>query len=151
MKVLTRVRMNHTSRSELVEWMKEEYKLTGAWSSRWYVKCFLDLGLLSESEVGIVLTKRGNEFLKTKNPNVILDILLEEFAGVKEILSSLSKKGEENLNGIHKLLEETHDFGWKTSSQTQVRLNWLIGLGYVGLARNKYFLTNKGKEVLEKT
>ena len=147
-KVLERVKTGFVSRSEFAEWMKKEFKLTGRWSPRWYAQCFFDLGLVKESEGGVRLSEIGEEFLMTKDTKLILDILLEKFAGVRHILIVLSEKNGANLNAIHQLLEEAFTFGWKTSSQTRIRLRWLISLGYVRYVKGKYFLENKGREVL---
>lgn len=145
-RALEKVEADRPSRSELLIWIKEEFKLTGQMAPRWYIHTLLVFGLVVESEGGLFLSETGREFLETRKNEVILKALVENFAGVEEILTFLQRRGEAGIEQIRGELESACDFGWKTSAQTSRRLLWLRALGYVEMTDNKYFLTSEGRK-----
>lgn len=149
-RALEKVDTDRPSRSELLGWIKEEFKVTGETAPRWYIHALLALGLIVESEGGLSPSETGQEFLETRKNEVILGALIENFAGVEEVLAFLHREGRAGIDEIRRRLEETCNFGWKTPAQTSRRLLWLRALGYVEVTDNKYFLTGEGKKATMK-
>lgn len=149
-KSLEKIKTNSLSRSDFVDWMKKEFDLTGQRVPRWYLHLFFDLELVKDSEVGLEVSEIGEIFLKTRDNEIILSSFVRNFAGITSILTLLHSE-DATIEKVHKKLLTTHNFGWKTYSQTNVRLKWLMALNYVERSsKTKYGLTVKGKEFIEK-
>lgn len=150
-KSLKKIDADSPSRSDFINWMKKEFNLTGQIVTKWYLHTLFDLELTEDYEGGVKLSKIGQEFLRTRDTEIILLVLLKNFAGFVDILALLYSENA-SLEKIHKKLLITYNFGWKTDNQTNVRLKWLMALGYVNALSGKEFgLTVKGIEFVKKS
>jgi hypothetical protein len=148
LKVLAKIFSRPIQRSELLEWIKSEFKLSGTKAPKWYIHTLFSLGLVRESESGLSLSEAGRKFLSTQDDEIILKKLLENFAGFQEILALLQSKAGASSSEIHKMLRSTCGFVWMTDTQTSKRLLWLRALGYVETdGRRRHYLTEKGRKV----
>jgi len=107
----------------------------------------LDLDLAIDSKNGLQLSKIGKDFLKTRKKEIIIVILIRNYAGMEDILNLLLQR-KANLTKIHDEMEKNHNFGWKTNHQTRVRLKWLKGLGCVDSLGKEFFLTDEGRDFM---
>lgn len=149
-KSLEKIKTNSFSRSDFVDWMKREFDLTGQRVPRYYLNLFFYLELVGDSEIGLKLSEVGERYLKTRDNEIILSCFLKNFAGIMDILTLLYSENA-TIEKVHKKLVTTHNFGWRTYSQTYARIKWLIALNYVEKSsETKYGLTVKGKEFIEK-
>lgn len=148
-KLLKKIELDSPSRSDFVKWLKGEYNLKGYEAPKSYLHTLLDLELVRDSMKGLQLSEIGKDFLKTRNKETILVILIRTYAGIKDVLTLLFRESA-NLLKIHDELEKSHNFRWKTPTQTIRRLRWLRGLGYVGLSGKNFFLTDEGRGFMSK-
>ncbi|MEM3726114.1 MAG: hypothetical protein QXY74_05210 [Candidatus Bathyarchaeia archaeon] len=132
-----------------MDWVKDEFALKGIKAPKWYIHTLLALNLVKEAQGGLFLTEDGKKFLATKDNEIILKKLLENFAGIKEILIFLSEKGWATLADINEMLRSECGFTWITNSQTSRRLMWLRALDYVEFDGKRYHLTEKGKKSVQ--
>ena len=148
-KILERVNQENPTMDQLVSWLKSEYKASSETVPygmlRVVNKC---LGFIQEVGGRVKLTLAAEEFLRTGENRLVLDGLRRRVLGFEEILSMLAESQRLNLAETHKGLLERCNLDWRTNAQTMYRLNWLISLGFVGKEYGKYFLTDKGLEVV---
>ena len=149
-KILLHINMYAPSEPEFIDWFKNECNLTGEKTPNGYLRVVeIDLDLLKKMNDKYYLTSKAQDYFKSKNRHIILNILLDKIIGVKDIFFFL---GDEKLKlkEVNKKLLDLHGFDWSTEMQTLYRLNWLSSLGYVELNNKRYFLTNDGKTINEK-
>jgi len=137
-------------RSDIVDWIKSEYKLTGIKAPGWYLHFLIELKLVTESDKGISLTEKGEEFLSTRNNEIIIKTLIDDFLGIDDILINLYENEESNAIEIKNMLEDLYDLEWKTLSQVRRRLIWMTVLNLITREKDEVKLTDYGKKIIEK-
>lgn len=149
-KVMEKTRNENPTMDQLVSWLMSEYKSSSETTARHVFRVIdrcLDFAHVIGSHVG--LTSTGEEFLRTDEINLILNALRKRVLGFEEMLSMLAESRELSMIEINKRLVEKFNLGWKTTTQTMYRLNWLLSLGLVVEENRKYHLITKGKNVAE--
>jgi hypothetical protein len=148
---LTKIHSNELSRNEFAEWIRLDFGMTGKLAIKSYIRVLVGLGLVNDFQQ-LRISEKGEEFLKTRNSKIILGSLLENYAGVQEILILLNKKPGSNNKEIRAYIEETCDLKWGSDTQISRRLTWLKALGIIrGIRRGyvrpvRYFLSSE-KEI----
>ncbi len=132
---------------ELADWAKEEFKTEADWTKRAIRIILVYTRLAEEVDGSLRLTERGQRLLESQDPRIVLDSLLENIWGVREILLWL---GERPLSK-EEIFKRCRDLGvnWEKQSQVGYRLMWLNALGYIERKGRDYTLTEKGKEVVD--
>jgi len=149
--ILRKVHEDHPSENELLSWLKEKYGLSGGQAPRSYLG-YLERawGLLGkDANSRFTLTQKAKDFLNTGSNKVILDVLLNRIAGIQEIFEMLSEDRGLTITEIHDELKDKLKVDWRSINQTMFRLNWLLSLGYIDLKLHKYFLSDRGKNLIE--
>lgn len=146
--ILKRIAEENPTIDQLVLWFKNEYN----WSdgpARYVLRVVNKyLGFMREVGGRVKLTPAAEEFLRTGENRLVLDALRSRVLGFEEIISMLAESQKLSLAEIHKGLLERCNVDWTTTTQTMYRLNWLISLRFVDKKYGKYFLTEKGLEVI---
>jgi len=145
-KLLEKAETDKPSRSELWAWIRSEFQVTGEKSPKSYLHMMLTLGLVSDSQGGLSLSARGKEFLMTRNTQVILKALVENYSGVEEIIVLLKKKPKTSHKEIGKILAQECNLKWTTPTQIGRRLSWLRALGQVVRIDDYYSLSSDKRE-----
>ncbi|MBC7091538.1 MAG: hypothetical protein H5T50_06480 [Nitrososphaeria archaeon] len=132
---------------EMIRWIAETFGESPGWVSGSVRAVIVYSGLAVFEGERIRLTSRGLEFLKSKNPEVVLKAFLERIWGIREIILWLN---QENLS-IKEIYMKCVDLGvrWRAGSQVRFRIMWLQSLGCIEKSMGKYSLTAYGKNVAE--
>lgn len=142
-KVLTRVQSANPLRSELSDWIRNEFRVTGRESPKTYIHILFTLGLIEDKKNGLSLSKNGESFLLTRKQEIVFNALVENYMGVSEITDFLKRRQAASVDEIRKMLLDTCDLKWDSRTQIERRLSWLIALGYVIRAGGKYSLSRE--------
>jgi hypothetical protein len=102
------------------------------------------LGLTSLTGGRTRLTERGRSFVETKSSDVVLNAVIDNVAGVDEIIEFLSE--EPRRIGLLLTAMNSVGYEWRTDSQLRYRLQWLEECGAIeklGRGRPIYVLTDE--------
>lgn len=144
MKCLEFVKDESPDKERLRQWFYEGFpRVKGERAVDGYIRVAKDqFGLIKQEGGRFVLTENGKEFLETRNPRLLFQILGERIDGVHDILQLLSVKPCSLLEVDSALRTR---FGWKTHFQTFYRLGWLQSLGCVTKIGQTCSLTEDGR------
>ncbi|MCW4034998.1 MAG: type I restriction endonuclease [Candidatus Bathyarchaeota archaeon] len=141
-KILEEVENDKPTSTEFAAWLKKEYGIKDITVKLSIRAVKNNLGFLEKNDNHMELTVTAKEFLRTPNNKLVLESLKKHVLGFDEIISALADGRRLTLDEVHKVLLEKCDVNWKSKNQTQLRLCWLIGLGYVNRENKKYYWTN---------
>lgn len=147
--ILRKIQADNPSFEHLVKWAKQEF-VDRDWIKESLRMITFHLSLAEEKDGQLFLTKDGRLFLESQHSRVILDRMLENIWGIKEMLAWL----QDRSCTLEELREKFCSEGakWKSTSQVLYRVNWLRVLGYVDkIGAGNYTLSEKGKEALRLT
>jgi len=147
LKLLSKIAENPSFKG-LTEWASKTLQKSSGWIDGSIRSVIVNSGLASLEGDSIQLTDKGLEFLKTKNPEVVLSAFLDRIWGIREIIIWLKQEGPLSRRQIYR---KCVDFGveWKHDYQVGYRLMWLQALGCVKKKQRKYLLTSTGLEMAE--
>lgn len=148
MKCLAFVRDEKPSRERLRQWFYDTFpKVKSGKAVDGYIYVVeRQLGLIGEVEGGFLLTENGERLLKTRDLNLLFQIMAERIDGLYDILQILAVKPCP-LSEIDSALRKR--FGWRRHYQTYCRLGWLISLGYITKTGKTYSLTDMGRRAVD--
>ncbi|MEM3564663.1 MAG: hypothetical protein QXR19_15635, partial [Candidatus Jordarchaeaceae archaeon] len=131
---------------ELVEWASKTLNAKSEWLKNSIRIIIIYSGLANLKGDKVYLTEKGSEFLKTRNPEIVLKAFLERIWGIREIVLWLNQEGPLSIEQIFK---KCLDFKveWQHDYQVRYRLMWLQALGCIERRQDKYLLTSTGERV----
>jgi hypothetical protein len=141
-KFLNKIQSEALGRSELSEWIRKEFSVTGRKSPKSYIHVLIALGLVVDGQKGLSPSESGKILLETRKADVVLNALIENYAGIDEIVAFLKRKQNASSEQIREMLRETCHLDWSTPTQIGRRLSWLQALGYVVKIDGKYALSS---------
>jgi len=149
-KCLELVEERNPSETEFDEWFRQEFpSVKSKRSVKDCTRTFESLGLMVGSRDGFALTDKAKEFLKTHDKKILYVTLDNRYVAVHDILQLLREKPLTLEEIVSSLASNTSGVKWETGTQYSLRLNWLLGLGYV-IKNGRYFsLTEEGIRVVE--
>jgi len=144
-KILGRIRDTKPRLDELVIWGKGEFGVE-KWIENAIRITVLYTALAEKKDGVLVLTENGQRYLDTRDNKVVLNGLLENIWGVKEMLTWLKDQALD----IEELHTKFKGIGaeWRRKHQVRYRLDWLRALGYVNKMGREYALTEEGKKIM---
>lgn len=148
--VLNKIKYEIKDRRNIADWIKNEYELTGTRSPGWYLHNLIEFDLIKESNKGMSLTEKGEEYLSTENNEIIIKTLIDNFLGIDDILVNLYENEASKVIELKNMLEGLYDLGWKTTAQVRRRLSWMWALNLIIREKGEVKLTDYGKKIVEK-
>jgi hypothetical protein len=145
------------TRNEFIAWAIAEFSVSRT-SVNAYIQTLALLNLIERKQHRrLVLTDKGQSFLRTLNPEIKSEILLGEllprFIGMFDVLLLVANAGDPiSLDELTEYLIK--DFpDWSTGEPIAKRLYWLLALGciqQVGSRRSSYVARLFGREMIRK-
>ncbi len=153
LKILNYVEKGFPAPQELRHWIVRTFGGSKRFVENIYTVIFVSGHLLEVRDGRCLLTEMGREIVQTANPEKVLWMLVENFAGTKELLEILKEhntlvrtdfiaKWQEPMAKLYPKVSE-----WKTSTisdQFNHRVSWLRALGYVDFVGGVFLLSDKG-------
>ncbi len=119
----------------------------GGWTRDSIQLTVVNPGFARRAGANAYVTEVGAQFLRTRDPGLVLDRLLDTIWGIREILLCLRNRPL-TLGQIHaKCIKFKAD--WKNPKQVEYRLRWLRSLGAVTKDGGNYVLAPKGAEAAD--
>jgi hypothetical protein len=137
MKFLELVRARNPTRKNFIDVFSKEVKVADG-----YLKLLNKLHLVEEKDGKIEVTTSGMKILESNDFNPIFQVLQDNFPEFAEIIKTLYKTPLP-LEDIIESFQKLGITGNKT--QWNLRLNWLLSLGYVS-KNGVYKLTQEGRK-----
>jgi hypothetical protein len=118
---------------DLIEWVKLKYRV-GDWAKNAVIDCVIYPGLAVLKDNRLALSKPGETFFQTKNPNIIGDSFVKNIWGIAEMLSWL----DQDTLTLEELIWKFNSIGagWESGHQVQYRLDWMVAVGYIREDKN---------------
>lgn len=144
--LLAKIRDEHHTLETLAEWAENQYQ-KGKWMKKSLQVALLYTGLAEERDGGLKLSNVGAKFLESNDPEVVLDALITNIWGIREVMFWL----KEGATDVNQLFERCIGYGvsWRRSNQVYHRLQWLSALGAVVKIGSRYTLSQIGLRKVE--
>lgn len=129
----------HT-KPKLIKWYIKNFEnVKSERTAEGYIFVPKSMGLVTIREGNYSLSEDGNDYMKSRDLNVLYSIISKNIFAFDEILEFLktSKEPKDEKN-ILEYLESNLEVGWTTYAQVNYRLLWLINLNKIKKVENGY-------------
>lgn len=148
--LLTELELAPIAIDAMHEILSERYDVKGEVSRKSYVDVVEAIGFIERSDGQIALTKEGRDFLATKSAGAVFDRLHAAFIGMLELLVLASDVPPVGGKQTQQRMRALLDVEWTSPNQFNFRRNWLYSLGLTDRHDDGDYITDLGKETLER-
>jgi hypothetical protein len=147
------IEVNKPSSRNVIEWLREKFKLSHYFALDIYTVLFISSGLVRVRNGKCYLTTDGKVILATLSPVTLLEVFEKSFAGVAAFLEVLRSQSYISSDSLIEMWFETvkdrfpRMKGWSRrtlSNQCRHRIDWLRAMGFISVKNGKFSLTESG-------
>jgi len=128
--------------NQLKQWFYENFHVKAERIGGYVRMLERQFGLIEKKNGRFMLTENGKNFAQTRDAQFLFKIMNDKINGFDDVFRLLSVKPCD-FSEIDSALRAR--FGWKTKTQTYIRLGWLQSMGYVTKIGRAYSLTDSGR------
>lgn len=136
------------SSTDLKEFFREHFEVTGARAVDTYISVLDNLGLVELDDTSCLLTDTGDEYLSDPSSVRLFGLLHHAYQGMLESLVVASDEPEDDASFAARL-EFLLGRKWQTATQVYNRRNWLLSLELTERTAGSDAVADLGREVLE--
>lgn len=147
-RIFQRVKETSPTEADYIRWLEDELKLVNR-SIKYRVSVFKDVGLLKANNGRLALTSDGEEFVLTKNKEIILELLITNIVGFEELVNQMLEKKAVTLNELNNQIVEQEEVDWTTLIQLKRRCRWLEYLDYGTVKKDIFSINEEARNSLQ--
>lgn len=142
-KYLEAVTRGTNTQDKVITWFKQNFEnVKSDNTASGYSRVPRAMGLTFVQNGITKLTADGEQVLKTKNLEVLYDVISKNVLAFSDIVEYLKISGEpQSEQDILRYIKENSDVDWETYAQVHFRLLWLINLGKIEKVEEGYVLS----------
>ncbi|MDO8550919.1 MAG: hypothetical protein Q7S39_12330 [Ignavibacteria bacterium] len=157
-RVLSFVNNQKSKADDIRNWLIKQFNLSDYFARNIFSVLFSSGGLVSFRNGIYELTPKGKEILETVSPDLLLEVFISRFAGIKEIIEIVNKEASIKIDSLRELwyqnmiLSDSEITSWSKKTrdnQFRHRLDWLRGLNMLNIITGEVSLSDKGLRFLK--
>lgn len=156
--VLRAIESNKWSRSDLLDWLISEYKLSDAYARNVMTMLLFGTGLVATEGGRCCLTDIAKSLLESASPLALYSHFADQFAGIKEIVEILAERQPLDAGALFSewdsRIRKATGVNWKASHarmQFTHRIDWLRSLSIVRKIADSFYLSTTAMDDLVRT